>query len=101
MATSASIEWELTHLIRLSFCQGMHSPQQHMQLISPVQLAYTAEITRYTILYFLRPLELQKGRGTPKTKQSSSQIICIAASGIKGLIILEARACFSVHKWHL
>ena len=84
MATSASIEWELTHLIRLSFCQGMHSPQQHMQLISPVQLAYTAEITRYTILYFLRPLELQKGRGTPRLSRAPHKLYALLQAASKG-----------------
>ena len=47
-----------------------------------------AKISRYTV-----PVsELRKCRG-----RGSS--LCMAAGGIKGLIYLEARACFSVHSW--
>lgn len=52
-----------------------------MQLINPVQLAYTAEITRYTILYILRPLELQKGRGTPRAPRKLYALLQAASKG--------------------
>ena len=53
--------------------------------------------------YLFHPLELQKAEVASYTQapQGNSEVfanfICKAASSVKGLIYLEARACFSEH----